>query len=88
MKTLYLFVALMCLGMLAKPAYQFAQEEGQAAACDNSGAKDTTYRNHHCACERTAQDHCDAEGVKSPKSSCKTYCRPSNCDCAGPCVPS
>lgn len=86
---LYLFVLICCLGMLAKPAYQFAQvEEGQIAACDNSGAKDTTYRSHHCECERTAQDHCDADGVKSPKSSCKTYCRPNNCDCAGPCVPS
>ena len=63
-------------------------KEGPAAACDNSGAKDTEMRSHHCGCERTAKDHCDPEGVKSPKAACKTYCKPDNCDCGGPCVPS
>jgi hypothetical protein len=65
-----------------------APQEGQYAACDNSGAKDTKTRAHTCECARAKQE-CDPNDPDSkmdkemePGSMCKAgYCKPDHCEC-------
>lgn len=83
MKILYLFVLICCAGMLAKPLYQFAQEEEDShIACDNSGAKDSASRYHNCACDKATKE-CDADHREwKPGADCKKYCREDKCECS------
>lgn len=62
-----------------------APQEGQYAACDNAGGKDSQHYAHSCTCARAKQE-CqpgDGQEQQEPTSECKTYCKPDNCKCVG-----
>ena len=101
MKTLYLFVALMCCGMLAKPAY-VAQNEHKGPPCDNL---ESTPPSHRCHCYDMEQgDKCpspdnpnphhggpdnwghDTHGNEKMGNKCKHYCATEKCQCADSCA--
>jgi hypothetical protein len=68
--------------VLFAATFQVAATPQESMYCDNSGAKDSGSRFHHCDCNK-ATDMCDADHPKqAANSKCKTYCREDHCDCS------